>query len=111
MGELLIDARQACREIGVRWYEWLAETGLGPDAAEKLMNLFKFIRSLDPDQVDIVRENISIKAFYLLAAPSTTPETREEIFQRAERGEQIHSGMVRQSRRGAPPFRTQTRGA
>jgi hypothetical protein len=108
MGELLTDARAACREIGIGWYDWLAPTGLSPDTAERLMTFSKFIRSLAPDQVDVVSKNISLKAFLLLAAPSTATETRKEILQRAEQGERIHSGVVRRSRRGARPFPTQT---
>lgn len=101
MGELLADARTACKDAGVRWYDWLAKTGLGPDSAEKLMNLHKFISSKDADKIELAAKHVSLRAFLLLAAPSTPEETRTEILSRAEQGEEITSTEVRKGKQQA----------
>jgi hypothetical protein len=103
VSERLADARQVCRDVGIGWYEWLEPIGLSPDAAERLMSFARFVGTLPPAQVDVVSRNVSLKALYLLAQPSTPPETRAEIVQRAEQGERIDSGMVKRSRRVTPP--------
>jgi len=74
------------------WLSWLdREFRWSADTAERFIQV-----SALSDQIPQIAEfHIPLSAMYLLAAPSTPPEARAEIIERAEGGEQISVQSVR----------------
>lgn len=77
IGERLAECKRICGHGN--WLPWLErEFGMSEDTAENYMRLakldkFRTVRNLD----------LPLKALYLLAAPSTPPEVRDELLERA----------------------------
>jgi hypothetical protein len=85
------------------WLPWLErEFGWSADTAERFMRL----AALQYQIPHIAEFRVSVSALYLLAAPSTPRETRDEIINRAEAGEPISTTTIKQAianRRKPPP--------
>ena len=74
------------------WLPWLnREFGWSPSTAENYINLFK----LSAKFPTVGNLDLDLRSLYLLAAPSTPPEARAEIIERAEAGEPVTAAEVK----------------
>src|SRR5262245_45152690 len=67
------------------WLPWLnREFGWKEDTARRFMQVFELSKSRNLRDLDV-----PVSALYLLAAPSTPEEAREEVIERAQAGERL----------------------
>src|SRR5262249_30109316 len=99
MGDIIEIGRHLaeCRDIlkeDPRWRVWLKdELRSSPQTAGRLIQIY----TLSKDVPRLEHLDLPLSAVYLLAAPSTSPETRDEIIERAEAGEKITVAEVEQT--------------
>jgi len=81
------------------WLPWLnREFGWSEDTALNFMRVDGFAKSRKFRDL-----NLPVSSLYLLAAPSTSPEVRDEIIERAGSGEKVpHSQVVERVRQAKP---------
>jgi hypothetical protein len=87
IGNRLITCRDRIREKygHGNWYPWLEKNfGWSVDTADRYMHIAELGESRNLRDLDM-----PVSSLYLLAAPSTPEEVRDEIFDRAEAGERI----------------------
>jgi len=76
------------------WLPWLdREFGWSEDTAERFIRLAALANEIP----QVAEYDIPISGLYLLAAPSTPEQAREQIIARAENGEAISVGTVKQT--------------
>jgi hypothetical protein len=85
IGQRLAESREILKEEGC-WRSWLKdELGWSPQTAGRFIQVYE----LSGDVPRLEHLELPISAFYMLAAPSTPPDVRAEIIERAEAGEEI----------------------
>ena len=83
IGQKLVDVKEQLGHGNFR--SWLrAEFDLSLSAATKFMQVYEQFKNVNFTQL-----NVAISALYLLAAPSTSSEARQEALARASEGEKI----------------------
>jgi hypothetical protein len=76
------------------WLPWLhSEFGWIERTALNFMRVYELSKQTNPKTFSNL--NLSVSALYLLAAPSTPTEARDEIIDRAEAGETVPVGKVK----------------
>ncbi len=85
-----------------QWGTWLDREFRWSDRqALNFMRVYELVESKSENFAEL---QISVSALYLLAAPSTPPEVRDEIIERAERGEKLtHAKVLERVRLRRPP--------
>ncbi len=85
-----------------QWGTWLDREFRWSDRqALNFMRVYELVESKSENFAEL---QISVSALYLLAAPSTPPEVRDEIIERAERGEKLtHAKVLERVRLSRPP--------
>lgn len=77
------------------WQPWLeTEFGWGVRQAQRMMNVYWEFGFKKTDTVSLL-EPIDLKALYLLAAPSTPQEVRDEAVEKAATGERVTHASVK----------------
>ena len=77
------------------WLPWLdREFGWSEATAHNFMHVFELAESKSTNFADL---NLSVSTLYLLAAPSTPEESRTEIINRVEAGEQVPVAEVKKT--------------
>jgi hypothetical protein len=80
------------------WLAWLdREFGWAESTARNYINVFQMValRGKSANFADLV--SVPISGLYLLSAPSTPPEARTEIMERAKAGERIKVATVKEA--------------
>ncbi|MEB2351839.1 MAG: DNA N-6-adenine-methyltransferase [Burkholderiaceae bacterium] len=105
IGARLTEVRDQLRHNREGGFEgWLsAEFGMSPRTAYRFINVFEqFSNSANLAELDI-----AASALYLLAAPSTPDDARQEALRRAEDGERITHHTAQQLVKGSEPELTE----
>lgn len=105
IGARLTEVRDQLRHNREGGFEgWLsAEFGMSPRTAYRFINVFEqFSNSANLAELDI-----AASALYLLAAPSTPDDARQEALRRAEAGERITHHTAQQLVKGSEPELTE----
>jgi Protein of unknown function (DUF3102) len=93
IGERLSQCRAILKEDG-KWRAWLKdEFDWGRSTADNFINIYTLSKSAGGPNFGHL--DLPLSALYLLAAPSTPPEARAEIIERAEAGEQLKVSEVK----------------
>ena len=83
IGRLLTECKRTCRHGN--WLPWLdREFGWTDDTALNFMRVYELSKSRNFRDL-----SLPLSGLYLLAAPSTPQEARDEIIERAQAGEKI----------------------
>jgi len=86
IGRHLTEAKAEIKKLGRSWGDWLeAEFQWSDQQARRFMHIFERKSELNK----LLNADLPVSALYLLAAPSTPKEARDEIAERAEAGETI----------------------
>jgi hypothetical protein len=102
IGRDLIECKRLVGHGG--WTAWLKrEFSWSQDTAERFMRL-----AADPVEFRKLRNlNLPVSSIYLLTAPSTPPEVREKIIDRASKGEKVeHDTVVAAVKAAKKPAKT-----
>jgi Protein of unknown function (DUF3102) len=92
IGRLLAECKRICGHGD--WLTWLDhEFGWSVDTAERFIQ----VSALANEIPQVAEFAIPISGLYLLAAPSTPPEARDAIIERAEAGESVPVAEVKQA--------------
>jgi hypothetical protein len=92
IGRHLTEAKAEIKKLGESWGDWLeAEFKWSDQQARRFMHVFERKSGLNK----LLNSDFPISALYLLAAPSTPPEARDEVIKRAEAGEQVTVAEVK----------------
>jgi hypothetical protein len=90
VGRLLLEVRK--RVAHGQWARWLQrEFGWSESLALKLMQMYKAFGS-NPERVTGLK--LAASSLYLMAAPHTPPEARDEVMRRTEAGEEVSRAEV-----------------
>ena len=101
IGKHLSDAKQLCGHGNFKW--WLnCEFGWTERTAQRFMQ----VHDLDAKSDKLSDFNLSLSGMYLLAAPSTPAHIREQVLDRAERGEVISYTEIKRLLPRRAPSRT-----
>jgi hypothetical protein len=89
IGRRLVDAKDRCGHGN--WLPWLdREFGWTDDTALNFMRVYEMSKSRN------IRDlSIPVTGLYLLAAPSTPDEVRDEVIERAENGEHLSTAQIK----------------
>jgi hypothetical protein len=103
VGRLLAGAKK--RLAHGQWLPWLnREFSWSESKALKLMQLHEAFRG---ESVNVTDLNLHVSSLYLIAAPKTPPEARDEVLRRAEAGEAVPRAevkrIVQQAKAKHPP--------
>ena len=91
IGQKLADVRSRLKHG--QFDTWLkAEFGWSRRTAYNFINVYEAF----PERANFAQINIATSALYLLAAPSTSQELRDEVLQRAKEGEPVTYKEIRQ---------------
>jgi uncharacterized protein YukE len=91
IGRRLSECRALLKE-DQQWRAWLKnQLRLSPQTAGRFIQVYE----LSGDVPRLERLELPVSSLYLLAAPSTPPEVRAEIIERAEAGEQVTTTEVK----------------
>lgn len=93
-GREFYEAQQELAKYGSgRFLEWVeTETGYNQRAVYRMIDVFKnFVFD------NLSKTNIAPSALYLLAAPSTEPETRQQFIEQAQAGQPVTHKAVKQA--------------
>ncbi|MCL1471394.1 DUF3102 domain-containing protein [Argonema antarcticum] len=91
IGQKLADVRSRLKHG--QFDTWLkAEFGWSRRTAYNFVNVYEAF----PERANFAQINIATSALYLLAAPSTSQELRDEVLQRAKEGEPVTYKEIRQ---------------
>jgi hypothetical protein len=97
IGQKLVEVR-SCLKYG-QFDVWLkAEFGWSRRTAYNFINVYEAFQ----DCANLAQVDIATSVLYLLAAPSTPTEVREEMLQRAKAGNKVTHKTVRQTLKGDP---------
>lgn len=97
VGQRLAEVR-ACLKYG-QFDSWLqAEFGWSRRTAYNFINVYETFQ----ERANLAQLNIATSALYLLAAPSTPPEVRDDFLKRAKAGEKVTHKELSQTLRGKP---------
>ncbi|HHP7244071.1 MAG TPA: DUF3102 domain-containing protein [Elainellaceae cyanobacterium] len=92
IGQKLVEVRD-CLKYG-QFNTWLkAEFGWSRRTAYNFINVYETFQ----DSANLAQVDIATSVLYLLAAPSTPTEVREEVLNRAKAGDKVTSGELRQA--------------
>jgi hypothetical protein len=98
IGRHLVEAKAEVKKLGASFDAWLkAEFNWSHGQAYNFINVFE--RKSELSKFD--KSDLPISAFYLLAAPSTPAEARDEIIERAQAGEAVGVDEVKRVIKGA----------
>lgn len=90
IGGRLAECRTILKEDG-GWRAWLdSELKLSPQTAGRFIHIYEQRSNLE-------HLNVPVSVVYMLAAPSTPPEARDEIVERTQAGEPVSVAEVRQT--------------
>jgi FtsZ-binding cell division protein ZapB len=93
IGRRLTECRGILKEDN-RWRAWLEqELKLSPQTAGRLIQ----VHELSQTRSNLEHLDLPVSALYLLAAPSTPKEARDEIFERAQAGETVPVAEVKRT--------------
>jgi Protein of unknown function (DUF3102) len=103
IGRRLIEAKSVVGRG--KWLPWLdREFGWSEDTAENFMRVHKFVDGLsNSETIRNLVLTLPVSSVYLLAAPSTPAEARDEIIERAEAGEVLLVPEVKRVIQDAKP--------
>ncbi len=103
IGELLDEYKQKAGHGN--WLPLLKKLGWSEDQAERFRRSYLF--HVNERQLNSATlRNLDQSALFLLTAPSTPKEVREEIFTRAEAGEKLGHGVVKAAIDAAKPSKS-----
>jgi hypothetical protein len=92
IGRRLTDAKARCGHGN--WLPWLErEFGWGEDTALRFMQVAK---TFGPNSAHVRDLELPMGGLYLLAAPSTPDEARDEVIERTEAGERLTQGQIKE---------------
>jgi|SRR5262249_23554200 len=92
IGRHLSEAKAEIRKLGMSWGDWLkAEFNWSDQQARRCMHIFERKSELN----NLLNADLPVSALYLLAAPSTPKEARNEINERAQAGEKVKVAKVK----------------
>jgi hypothetical protein len=86
IGRHLTEAKAEIKKLGRSWGDWLeVEFKWSNQQARRCMHIFERKSELN----NLLNADLPVSALYLLAAPSTPKEARNEIIERAQAGESV----------------------
>jgi hypothetical protein len=101
IGRRLVECRRILKEDS-GWRAWLEdELKWSPQTAGRFIQVYE----LSQECSTVEHLDLPVSALYLLAAPSTPAEVRDEIIERVESGEEVTVPEVRQTIEAAKPAR------
>src|SRR5262249_10639372 len=88
IGRILTEAKETVGHGN--WLPWLdREFGWEETTALNFMRVHKFVQELQSESANVCVFHMPVSSVYLLAAPSTPHEAREEIIERVSAGETV----------------------
>ena len=97
IGQRLVDVRSQLKHG--QFDVWIkAEFGWSRRTAYNFISVYEAF----PESANFAQADIAVSALYLMAAPSTHPEFRNRILERAKQGEKITRKLVRQALESEP---------
>jgi hypothetical protein len=92
IGARLTECKRICGHG--QWLPWLdREFGWSADTAERFIQ----VNALSNQIPQLAEFNLPISGLYVLAAPSTPPEARDAIIERAQAGEPVSVSEIKQT--------------
>src|SRR5262245_49283022 len=83
IGRHLVEAKAEVKKLGGSWSDWLKhEFEWSDQQARRFMHVFERKSELNT----VLDSDLPLKSFYLLAAPETSKEARDEVTARVKRG-------------------------
>lgn len=96
VGQKLTEVRD---KIGIQFDAWVeTEFNISRRSAYNFISVYRRFRNEDLSQLQI-----SVSALYLLSARSTPPETRQELLDRAQKGEPISHATAKKAKAESAP--------
>jgi hypothetical protein len=101
VGRHLTEAKTIVKKLGSSWPDWLKhEFDMKPTTADNFMNIFQRKSELPT----VGGSDLSLKSLYMLAAPTTSQQARDEIAARLKKGEKVkHKDVADVTRKNRQP--------